>query len=176
LIFGQVLTLCLEMEIPVSSNWTVCGPSTPRAGRNWAGLILVELAVNETRPRFPRHWPRSIHRKSRGKQTFQKVCSSCHRVDGGGHEIAPTLLTMRNRTPENILLNVLDPNRKVNPNYVMYGIIISGGCRLVRTFSFRVFRYHRNSAQQRGVVTELPSRLQRQQRFEIEKHGGSTQR
>ncbi|MEX0676803.1 MAG: PVC-type heme-binding CxxCH protein [Pirellulales bacterium] len=64
---------------------------------------------------------------SRGRAVFQKVCASCHRLEGVGHEIAPHLASMRNRGAEAILVNVLDPNREVNPQYVNYVLITQDG-------------------------------------------------
>jgi putative heme-binding domain-containing protein len=63
----------------------------------------------------------------RGKAAFKKVCAACHKADGVGHEIGPNLATIKNRGPETILLNVLDPNREVNPQYVNYVLITDDG-------------------------------------------------
>ena len=62
-----------------------------------------------------------------GQATFRKVCSPCHRLEDFGHDIAPTLATFQNRGAEAILLNVLDPNREVNPQYVNYQLITTDG-------------------------------------------------
>ena len=56
----------------------------------------------------------------RGRGHFTRVCAQCHRVDGIGHEIGPNLAAFKNRGPEAILINLLDPNREVNPLYVNY--------------------------------------------------------
>ena len=64
---------------------------------------------------------------SRGRQVFQKVCAACHRLDGVGHEIGPSLASFRNRGGEAILVNVLDPNREVNPQYVNYVLVTEDG-------------------------------------------------
>ncbi|MBI3839068.1 MAG: HEAT repeat domain-containing protein [Planctomycetia bacterium] len=64
---------------------------------------------------------------SRGRQVFQKICAACHRLDGVGHEIGPSLASFRNRGPEAILVNVLDPNREVNPQYINYVLITQDG-------------------------------------------------
>ena len=64
---------------------------------------------------------------SRGRQVFQKVCAACHRLEGVGHEIAPNLASFRNRGAEAILVNVLDPNREVNPLYLNYVVITQDG-------------------------------------------------
>jgi putative heme-binding domain-containing protein len=64
---------------------------------------------------------------SRGRLVFQKVCAACHRLEGVGHEIGPSLASFRNRGTEAILVNVLDPNREVNPQYVNYVLITNDG-------------------------------------------------
>ena len=55
-----------------------------------------------------------------GKMIFEKTCVSCHRLGGVGNEIGPNLAAMQARGPEAVLLNVIDPNREVNPQYVDY--------------------------------------------------------
>jgi len=64
---------------------------------------------------------------ARGQQVFIKNCAACHRVENQGYEIGPNLAAMRNRGPEAILLNVLDPNREVNPQYLNYVAITTDG-------------------------------------------------
>lgn len=64
---------------------------------------------------------------ARGKQLFAKNCASCHKVEDTGHELGPNLAAMKNRGPEAILLNVLDPNREVNPQYLSYVLVTGEG-------------------------------------------------
>jgi putative heme-binding domain-containing protein len=63
----------------------------------------------------------------RGRQVFAKTCAACHRVQGVGHEIGPNLAAMKARGPEAILVNVLDPNREVNPQYLNYLVRLLDG-------------------------------------------------
>ena len=62
-----------------------------------------------------------------GKRHFQKVCAACHRVEGVGYEIGANLAAMKNRGPEAILVNVLDPNREVNPQFINYVLTTTDG-------------------------------------------------
>ena len=62
-----------------------------------------------------------------GRALFKKHCSACHRAEGVGFEIGPNLATLRNRGAEFILLNVLDPNREVNPQFVNYLVLTTDG-------------------------------------------------
>lgn len=62
-----------------------------------------------------------------GKQIFAKICAACHKVGGVGQEIGPSLAAMKARGPEAILVNVLDPNREVNPQYLSYAVRLVDG-------------------------------------------------
>ncbi len=64
---------------------------------------------------------------TRGKEAFKKTCAACHKLEGVGFELAPNLAAMKNRGPEAILLNVLDPNREVNPQYLNYVVQLTDG-------------------------------------------------
>jgi len=63
----------------------------------------------------------------RGRATFTKHCAACHKLGDIGHAIGPNLAAMRNRGPAAILVNVLDPNREVNPQYLNYVAITKRG-------------------------------------------------
>lgn len=64
---------------------------------------------------------------ARGKEIFAKTCAACHRVQGVGYETGPNIAAMKNRGPEAILLNILDPNREVNPQYLSYAALLEDG-------------------------------------------------
>lgn len=64
---------------------------------------------------------------ARGRVAFKKTCSVCHKLEGVGHELGPNLVAMQNRGVEAILLNVLDPNREVNPQYLNYVVQTDDG-------------------------------------------------
>jgi putative heme-binding domain-containing protein len=71
----------------------------------------------------------------RGKQVFTKTCAACHRVQGAGQDIGPNLAAMKARGAEAILLNVLDPNREVNPQYLSYALLTTDGRQLTGLIS-----------------------------------------
>jgi putative heme-binding domain-containing protein len=64
---------------------------------------------------------------ARGKEHFKKVCAACHQLQGVGYATGPNLAAMKARGPEAILLNVLDPNREVNPQYLNYNVVTGDG-------------------------------------------------
>jgi len=62
-----------------------------------------------------------------GRKTFRKICAACHRLENVGHEIGKNLASVREKGPEQILVNVLDPNREVDPKYITYVAQTEGG-------------------------------------------------
>jgi putative membrane-bound dehydrogenase-like protein len=57
-----------------------------------------------------------------GKKIYEERCFSCHRLGGEGHALGPDLVTVKNAGREKLLVNILDPNREVRPEYVSYVI------------------------------------------------------
>jgi putative membrane-bound dehydrogenase-like protein len=65
--------------------------------------------------------------RERGKVVFQKNCSSCHRLENVGQQIGAELSAVRDRGLEAVLLNILDPNREVMPQFQSYVLVTTGG-------------------------------------------------
>jgi putative heme-binding domain-containing protein len=63
----------------------------------------------------------------RGKEIFKKTCATCHRLEGVGEVVGPDLASIRNKGSESIILNVLDPNREVLPQYLAYYAATTNG-------------------------------------------------
>ena len=66
-------------------------------------------------------------RPDRGQAVFKAACATCHVANGAGTEVGPNLATVANRTPEDILVHILDPNREVAANYVNYSVATVDG-------------------------------------------------
>lgn len=63
----------------------------------------------------------------KGKAIFKKDCSACHKLEDVGTEVGADLKALRDRGTENILLNILDPNREVKPQYLAYTLETTNG-------------------------------------------------
>ena len=66
----------------------------------------------------------------RGRVVFDRECMVCHKLGERGHAVGPNLAGVRRRTAEEILVNILDPNREVSPEYLEYTLALDDG-RLV---------------------------------------------
>ena len=64
---------------------------------------------------------------AQGKVVFETICAACHRFKGQGHDIGPPLATVQHRTPENLMVNILDPNREVSPEFIEYLVMTDDG-------------------------------------------------
>jgi putative membrane-bound dehydrogenase-like protein len=63
----------------------------------------------------------------RGRGVFQKHCATCHRVAGVGVDVGPDVADTRTKTPEMLLLDILDPNAAIDSNYINYTVTTRGG-------------------------------------------------
>lgn len=65
---------------------------------------------------------------ARGRKVFEASCIACHRAgDVGTSELGPNLATIRAWNPDQVLINVLDPNREVAPAYLSYTVETKSG-------------------------------------------------
>src|SRR5262249_46294908 len=56
----------------------------------------------------------------RGTQIFAKSCAQCHKLAGVGHEVGPDLASLTDKSPEAMLVAILDPNRAVEAKFLNY--------------------------------------------------------
>jgi putative membrane-bound dehydrogenase-like protein len=64
---------------------------------------------------------------ARGKAIFKRECSACHQLEGVGTPVGAELNAIRNQGSEAILLNLLDPNRDVQPQFLNYVLVTNAG-------------------------------------------------
>ncbi|HND53378.1 MAG TPA: c-type cytochrome, partial [Pirellulaceae bacterium] len=63
----------------------------------------------------------------RGKATFTKKCAVCHRLEGQGHLVGPDIASIGNKSPEALLVAMLDPNRAIEDRYLDYSLLTIDG-------------------------------------------------
>ncbi|MFI5454189.1 MAG: PVC-type heme-binding CxxCH protein [Isosphaerales bacterium] len=63
----------------------------------------------------------------RGRSIFDRECVACHKLGERGHAVGPNLAGMRRKTPEEILVSILDPNREVSPEFLEYAVALDDG-------------------------------------------------
>jgi putative membrane-bound dehydrogenase-like protein len=63
----------------------------------------------------------------RGRSIFERECLACHTLGVQGHAVGPNLAGVRRRTAEEILVNILDPNREASPEFHEYTVALDDG-------------------------------------------------
>ena len=70
--------------------------------------------------------------RARGAEVFMANCATCHQAGSQGHQVGPDLSTVQGRISADLLMDILNPNAKVQSNYVNYrldttnGVILTG--------------------------------------------------
>jgi putative heme-binding domain-containing protein len=55
-----------------------------------------------------------------GQVLFAKTCATCHRLADTGNAVGPDLASVGDKSPEELLIAILDPNRAVEARYINY--------------------------------------------------------
>lgn len=64
---------------------------------------------------------------AQGRAVFERECMTCHKMGSKGNAVGPNLVTVQHRTPDELLLHILDPNREVAPDFVEYLVTLKDG-------------------------------------------------
>jgi putative heme-binding domain-containing protein len=62
-----------------------------------------------------------------GAVVFKKLCASCHRLGNEGIEVGPDIASLNDKSPESLLIAILDPNRAFEAKYTNFSIATSDG-------------------------------------------------
>ncbi len=54
-----------------------------------------------------------------GKLVFNRACAQCHRIGDSGSDVGPPLKQLADKSPQQLLETILDPNREVDPKYAV---------------------------------------------------------
>ena len=63
----------------------------------------------------------------RGKEVFRKNCSTCHKIDDVGVDVGPSIGDARTKTPAMLLLDILQPSKAIDNNFVSYSVVSDDG-------------------------------------------------
>lgn len=128
-----LLTAVVEKQVPrhVISAHQI---SMLRANRSERVRKLVETLNDELsstpRAKIVQEWQDVLKLKGNaatGRDVFRKNCAKCHRLENFGEQLGPGLAAIRNRGIDAVLMNILDPNREVNPQYSSYSVVTDDG-------------------------------------------------
>lgn len=60
---------------------------------------------------------------AKGRETFVRLCAVCHRLGNEGNDLGPNLALISTQEPEQLLVQIIDPNREVNPAFIQYTVV-----------------------------------------------------
>src|SRR4029453_16042541 len=63
----------------------------------------------------------------KGQVIFEKNCAVCHRIAGIGVNVAPDISDSRTKKLEQLLGDILQPNRAIDNNYLGYNVRLQDG-------------------------------------------------
>ena len=63
----------------------------------------------------------------RGRGVFKKQCATCHRIDKVGVDVAPDISDSRDRSVQQYLTDIIQPNSAIDANYVNYTLHTDDG-------------------------------------------------
>jgi putative heme-binding domain-containing protein len=64
---------------------------------------------------------------TRGVKVYETACMVCHKFADKGNDVGPHLGTIKAWTAEQLVTNILDPNREVSPNFALYLVETNDG-------------------------------------------------
>ena len=67
----------------------------------------------------------------RGKEVFKKNCATCHKIGDVGIEVGPSIADLRTKTLEQVLVDVLQPNKAIDNNFISYTVVTDDGLQYV---------------------------------------------
>jgi putative heme-binding domain-containing protein len=62
-----------------------------------------------------------------GAEVFTKTCSTCHKLGEVGQHVGPDLRSVGDKSPQSLLIAIIDPNRAVEARYTNYVADTKGG-------------------------------------------------
>jgi putative heme-binding domain-containing protein len=96
-----------------------------------------------------------IGSRDAGRGVFEKTCSACHQLEGKGTQIGAELNSVRDKGREAVMLNILDPNREINPKYLSYIIVTADGRTITGMISEETPN-HLTIRQAEGTAVPIP--------------------
>lgn len=103
----------------------------PSAAVRAKAEAVLKGAANADRAKVVAEYAPALELKGdadRGRTVFRMNCAACHRLDGVGADVGANLLAaLPNKSGDDLLAAVFDPNREVDPRYVSYQAVTADG-------------------------------------------------
>jgi putative membrane-bound dehydrogenase-like protein len=100
-------------------------PAISRRARN-----LFSIATNAEREKLVQQFmsaTRAAGDARTGRVIYRERCASCHKFGNEGHAVGPEVVTMKASGKEKLLVNIIDPNREVLPQFQSWSVETTDG-------------------------------------------------
>lgn len=130
---AAVLTEMASQTIPasaVSLDQRMKLMQNPDAEIRQTAVALFGGAVSTDRKQVVDEYTAALSQPAsaeEGRRVFEKTCSRCHRIAGIGHQVGPDISDTRSRARDALLYDILDPNRRVDPQFGEYAVVTTDG-------------------------------------------------
>jgi putative membrane-bound dehydrogenase-like protein len=107
---------------------TLANHSDPAIARR--AKSLFNIATNAEREKAIQQFmgtTRATGDAQAGRAIYRERCASCHKFGNEGHAVGPDLVTMKASGKEKLLVNIIDPNREVLPQFQSYSVETTDG-------------------------------------------------
>jgi putative heme-binding domain-containing protein len=104
--------------------------SAGSAGEYHAQVFKPKTKMNPDRAKAIEQFRPALDRRGSaiaGKATFEQRCAACHQLGGVGRAIGPDLKSTRANGAEKLLVSLIDPNREVAPQYLLFTMHLAKG-------------------------------------------------
>ncbi len=118
----------LPVDIDAARRQRLLDYKTPEVRARAAKLLAA--AVNPDRQKVIDAYQSVLTLKGdarRGLEVFHKTCATCHRLGDIGQQVGPDLASVGDKSPQGLLIAVLDPNRSVEARYLNYYAVTRNG-------------------------------------------------
>jgi putative membrane-bound dehydrogenase-like protein len=97
--------------------------------RDRAAAVLAKFAPPQRSAVIDRYQPalKLAGDPDRGWAVFAKHCQTCHQHRGQGHRVGPDLSGVAGRAPDQLLSDIIDPNKNLEPDYIVLAVITRRG-------------------------------------------------
>ncbi len=116
-------------QIPFAQRRSL-GNSSVAAVKELAGKLFSGSAPGPRKEVIEKYQPALLLKGdiARGQKVFETACIACHRAgEIGTQDLGPNLASIRAWNPDQVLINILDPNREVVPTFIGYTVETKDG-------------------------------------------------
>jgi putative membrane-bound dehydrogenase-like protein len=118
----------LPAQLSVAAKATLGRQKTPALAERIAKLIVDGSSSNRKEVITKYASVISINGDvTRGSKVYEMACMVCHKFADKGNDVGPHLGTIKAWTAEQLVTNILDPNREVSPNFALYIVETNDG-------------------------------------------------